>query len=332
MITPEKIKQFGTLVENSQTILLLQPDLKSVDADSIRSTLALARLFKIKGKKTVLYLHGPVPELHRIVAGSEQFTQEFPENYDLAILVDIGSPNEQMVSQLEKFGPTFSEKPFVVIDHHKTRSSTPFPSLELVDDESIATCEVIYQIWQELGWEIDEVAANHMIWSILADSGYTTYSKTYRPLVVLGELAKIGRPVIYDFYKLLSSTLALPKPVFEIKKKLMNQIEFHFGEKMAFLYIPKEMVMQAGDRLIKDFMLPEMRGIRGIELSVVLTEEEKTINGSARSLMTAAAGELARSFGGGGHDQAAGFTLNYVDSARAKKEVLAAADKILKRA
>jgi len=330
MLDQIKVQEFKKLLSSTQSVLILQPDVEHVDPDSIRSALALGMLLEEQGKKVVLFMNGALPAVNKIIPNTDRFTLDFPKEFDLAIAVDMGSPDNQMTEQLKLYQEEFKKRPFVVIDHHKTRYSTTFPSLEVVDSSTIATGELLYELSKQLGWKVSKDAANHMVWSIMSDSFYTAYSKTPQTLIVLGELAKIGKTVIYDYYKIDLEANALPLWMFEIKRDLMNKIEFYDNGRLSFLFIPKEILAKTTDYVLKMYLQTEMRNIKGVELAVTLSEKDGLLVGSGRSLHTNSAGLLAKQFGGGGHNQAAGFTVAGRPADEVRKEIVAVATAILK--
>lgn len=334
MLDKVKVREFEKLVESSKKILVLQPDSEQVDPDSIRSALALSGLLEAQGKEVIYYLSGELPKVFQIITESDKFTQKFPSEYDVSILVDCGGPSGQMPETIKNSAGAFQKYPFVVIDHHANRITAPFPTLDLVNPKAVATSEVLYEICNELGWEISPKVAEHMIWSILSDSRCLTLVTDWRVLEMMGELAKISHISVNAYYQKDHEARNLPRVLFQKKIELMNQIEFHVGGKLAIIFISK-----AVDTLFKDagfdspgqFMRIEMSDIQGVELYMVITEnEDGSLRGSTRSSDTSGAAiRMARSFGGGGHDGAAGFMVADKAFEVLKKEIVELAEEIL---
>src|SRR6266536_73144 len=171
----EAIQQFAELLKTSRTILVLQPE--KPDTDSLGSSLALEQILGDLGKTVVMYCQDPIPPYLRILSGWDRVSEDFPAKFDLSILVDTGGP-QQLGRTLEKHSRALSAKPFVIIDHHATRESMPFPTINIIDG-SAATGELLVKICQELGWPINQAGATSIVAAILADTlGLSTQTTT----------------------------------------------------------------------------------------------------------------------------------------------------------
>src|SRR3954463_10950899 len=93
------VKKFGRLVEDVQTIVVLQPE--KPDSDSLCSALVLEHILGDMGKDVVLYCRDEVPPYINYFPGVDRLVDELPNKYDLAILVDTGSA-QQIGRTLEK--------------------------------------------------------------------------------------------------------------------------------------------------------------------------------------------------------------------------------------
>jgi phosphoesterase RecJ-like protein len=334
MINKEKLERFSKEVEKSEKVLILQPDVEQVDPDSIRSALAVGGLLEGLGKEVVYYLSGDLPKVFQIIPEVKKFTQDFPKHYGLSILVDCGGPLGQMPDTIGKFGEMFRNNPFVIIDHHANRKPVTFATIDLIEPESVATSEVLYEICKELGWKISPVAAEHMIWSILSDSGMLRLANRPETLEILGDLARISKVSISEFYLKDQEIRKLPYEFFRKKVALLDGLEFYLGSRLAILFISKEV-----DRAFKDaeldgpsnFLRSEMREIKGLELQIILVEnEDGSYRASARSSdETAAASKIALHFGGGGHSGAAGFMVLGKSHEELRREIIEAVKGIL---
>src|SRR5437588_1480300 len=334
MLDKDRLYEFKDLVDKSQRVLVLQPDVEQVDPDSIRSALAIGGLLEGQGKDVTYYLSGEMPTVFQIIPGAEKFTQEFPEQYDMSILVDCGGPVGQMPETIARFSRAFEENPFVIIDHHANRKPAPFSTLDLVDEQAIATAEPIWEMAQEFGWPVTAKVAEDMIWSILSDSAMLALCETWETVVLVGELARISQISVREFYARDQEIRRLPFEIFQKKVELLDKIEFYLDGRMAIIFISKE-VDNAFKKEELDgpghLLRPEMREIRGVELQVTLTEnKDGSYRASARSSdETGLAAKLAGHFGGGGHAGAAGFMVKGKSQGELRSEIIQMAEEIL---
>jgi bifunctional oligoribonuclease and PAP phosphatase NrnA len=334
MLDRNVLQRFENLLSKSNKVLVLQPDIDQVDPDSIRSALAIGSLLENKGVKVFNFLSGELPKVFQIIPGWKKFSYEFPEEYDIAVLVDCGGPPGQMPDSLAKFDKAFREHPFVIIDHHANRVPAPFTTIDLVEPEAISTSEVLYDICKYFDWPIDSLTAEHMIWSILSDSMMLRLAERPETLAILGELAMVSKISVRDFYNLDQEVRALPFSFFCKKVELMNKVELYLNNRLAMVFISKET-----DREFKDsgldspghLLRPEIREISGVELYLTITEgEDGSYRCSARSSdESALAARVARHFGGGGHDGAAGFTVMGKNKVELREEIVKLVEEIL---
>lgn len=338
MLDKDSIWEFEKLINEAKKILVLQPDVPQIDPDSLRSALALGGILEELGKEVVYYLSAELPKVFQIIPGSDKFTQEFPENYDVSILVDCGSVAGQLPQTLPRFTNPERKQPFVIVDHHANRVETPFETLDVINPEAVSVGEVIYEIAKELGWPIGAEVAEHLIWSMMEDSSlegseFLALSENYETLVAVGELAKISKISVKDFFMKDEEARSLPFVLFNEKRKMLDRIEFYNGNRVALLFVTKEeekIFKEAGLDSPGYMVRPEIRKIREVELTVVMTAtEDRKYRGSARSKVTKAAVELARHFEGGGHDTAAGFVIEGRGEDQVRSEIVAECAKII---
>lgn len=323
--------QLNELVQPARTVLILQPDARYIDPDSLRSALALGEIMTSLDKTPILFINEELEDYFKIIPGSEKFVTKFPEEFDLTILVDTGNPQAQLPDQLMNHSDQLKAKPLVILDHHANRSELTWPALEIVDHKVIATGELIFDLAKELGWPISQMAAEHMVWSILSDSNYLIYSRNPNTLTILGELNQISHTKVNDFYEKLYQTTSLSREIFKEKQQLLSEVEFHVDGKMSLGVVPKRVSDMCNGAIdSKSLLLDDMRNIKGVEMAVLLIEDEINVyKGSTRSSQTPAAVMLARHFGGGGHDKASGFLVRK-PLVELKPEIISAAEQVLR--
>jgi bifunctional oligoribonuclease and PAP phosphatase NrnA len=309
------ITKLEHLVRDAETILVLQPD--SPDADSLGSGLGLEEILGDLGKQVVMYSYKEPEPYLRTQEGWDRISQNFPKRFDLTILVDTGAP-ALIKSTLEHHFAALTSKPFVVIDHHTSRTPFGFDLTEIVKP-ACAAAEVIVQIALNLGWPINEAAASKLATALLADSlGLTTPDSTAHSLEMLAHLVHQGAN-LYDLHKLKRETSALTPDLVHLKGKLLQSIEFEVEGKLALAEITPDMVAKYQDvHEPYTLILGDMQWAKGVELVAVFKNYGTKINVPLRSNAGLAA-PIAEKFGGGGHPNAAAYRCKSTDIVREKR-------------
>jgi len=318
-----KFDHLGELVSKSKHILLVQPD--KLDPDSIGSSLALKRIFEKLGKETSAYSAKEIPESLRYIPGWDEFKPDLPADFDIALLVD-GAPQRELVEDHKEL---FAQKTFVYFDHHDARPTFPFSIEEVVDAEAAATGEMVYQAAIRLDWPMDKEIGELIGFSIIADTVYFTSSsmrlETFEAAV---GITKLGVE-IYDLFKKDIETSGYDLDLLKYKADLIQRIELYENGKIGFISIPKEEIQKHGDKLRPmDLIIYDIQRLKGIDIALVLSEQDDGIKGSMRANIPIAA-KVAKEFGGGGHDVAAAFFIENGKLEEVKEKSLKSISKLL---
>jgi len=130
--------------------------------------------------------------------------------YDLCLLIDVN--NLAHLGELRK--SLVDDKPVVIIDHHRPSIGMPFNALPIIDDEAVATAEVLCDIVISLDLRPTRKEAQCLLIGILSDS---------RRLMIGTE------KTIRDVAFLLSHGASLPEAVAALN------IPMSYSEKVARL-------------------------------------------------------------------------------------------------
>lgn len=315
------------LIESAQKIVIIQAE--NPDGDSLGSSLALEEVLSDLGKEVTLYCPVEIPKYMRYITGWDRVTSDFNVHTDLAIIVDTAA-DVLITKVLETPGVRhfLETHPVLVIDHHATASNLSFDHTMLSTD-AVASSEVIYQLTQEAGWDVNPQAAENMLIAIMSDSlGLTTQNVTPNTFFVAGKLTELGasNAVIEgrrrEFMKKSPEILAY-------KGELISRIEYLLDGKLAVVHIPWEDIQQYSDQYNPSVLvLDEMRLVEGVEIGVAIkTYPDGKITGKLRANLPIAE-QVAGYFGGGGHDYAAGFRA-YEQYDTIVRELVDATDKAL---
>ncbi len=195
-----------------------------------------------------------------------------------------------------------------VVDHHAVK-----PELDLqgcVATEFSSSGELVYQLLRSLGWPIDAIAARALYAAMSFDTGSFRFlrnqSQTLRVAADLLDTGFDANPVQEALFasRTRDETLLLGR--------LLARMQFAGGDRIAWAAVDSSI----GDGLTLENdaigeTIPQFVGIDGVLIAMQLKPgrapgEWKL---SLRSKAAVKIGAVARHFGGGGHEHAAGATL-----------------------
>lgn len=313
----EKIKD---LVGTAQKIVVLQAD--NPDADSLGSALALEHILGGLGKDVYLYCGVDIPTYLRYMSGWDRVLNELPSNFDLSIIVDASTYT--LFGQLEKAGKLGSlrTKPCVVLDHHKTVDKPlDFATISFIEATFASTGELIFVLTQEVGWNINRAAAEHIMSTILGDTqGLTNQQTTANTYRVMANLTDLGanRPLLEELRREYSR---MPESIYRYKGELIARTQFLEDGRIATVTIPQDEINEHSP-LYNPAVLVQFDSLQvtGVMLSVIFKAYTSgRITGKIRCNISAPIGNiLAEHFNGGGHTYSAGFK---VDDGRSLNDV-----------
>jgi len=299
------------LIEKSRYILIVTH--VNPDADSISSALALSNLFyenKIKHK--VFNISSDLPQNLDFIERFDKITDQFPKFYDLVISVDCGS-YKRLGFEVPK------DIPIINFDHHK--SNEDFGVINLVDPYLSSTAEVVYDFFKHNGLYITKNSATALYVGIYDDSlafslgrcDSTTFEK-------VNFLVSCGADPSGIANKLLRRD-SLAK--YRIIPKVLNSLELFKEGEVATIYATQEWYDETGAHSRDcDDALDMIMSMGIVKVAIFLRIVNNQVRVSIRSKMKFDVSQIASIFGGGGHFNAAGFSIDTLDVIEAKNQVL----------
>ncbi|MFA6146940.1 MAG: DHH family phosphoesterase [bacterium] len=288
------------------------------EGDAIGSELALALALRRMGKAATVLNADPVPANLLFLPGADTVVfEEDGSKYDVAIVVDCGSPE-----RTGRVGGELRKCPLLVnIDHHRTNGD--LGELSLVDPDAAATGLLIHRVLSAMGFEIGLDVATNIYVAVLTDTGSFHYgSSSPEAFEVAGEMVRRGVDpwsVAEQVYE-TQSALRL-----RLLGRVLDSLEVSSDGRVACITTMREDLREfaCGKDALEGF-INYPRSIVGVEVAVSFREEEGGVfRVSFRSKGRVDVSAVAARFGGGGHHNAAGCTVQG-DLAGVKKRVLTA--------
>ena len=315
-----------------QKIVVLQPE--NPDADSVASALALEEILGDAGIEVIIYSYVNIPGYLGYIQGQDRITDEFPSEFDASIVVDTVTASLLEHTLTGSRLATITKRPVLVLDHHPTTNDLPLPDAEFYaqSDGAVSTGQIVFRLAQEQGWNISQIAATHIVESMLADTlGLTTEpvdSTAFRDVAALIDLGAS----IHEIDNRRRSYMKKSPEIVSYKGSLLQRIEYLIDGKLAWLVIPWDEIQRYSPLYNPSMLaLEELRNTQGVELAVsIKTYPDGKITGKIRANDKPLAGELAAHFGGGGHDYAAGFKTMDWKLPELKQELIKKSQELLR--
>jgi phosphoesterase RecJ-like protein len=273
------------------------------DGDSIGSQLALAYALRALGKHAhvVNVDRAPGPLLQFPGVADIEIADHATGNFDAAIIMECGDLGRTGVAGLQRF--------FLInIDHHP--GNVGYGRLNWFDATAAACGEMVFDLIVALGAPLSLEIASHIYLAILTDTGSFHYSSiTPRTFEICKAALEAGvDPVLVARNVYDSNNMGRLK----LFGSVLSAMQIDQSGSIAIVYLDHEMARAAGGTYEDTEGLINLPLTVKEILAVVFFKqiEADQYRVSMRSKGEIDIGAIAKSFGGGGHKNAAGCTVN----------------------
>lgn len=271
------------------------------DGDAVGSMLAMGMLLRQMGKRADLVTADRIPAVYRTLPQADAIRTAMRVHgpYDAAILLECDGLERTRLLGLEPF--------FAInMDHHL--SGTPWGQVNWIDRNASSAGEMVYRLVQAAGGTVTSEMATCIYTTVLTDTGGFCYGSTRASTFQLArELVEAGADPIRIAQDVYFSTPAAK--LLLLGAALGN---LHREGRLAWLWVTDEDMQRTGAAEedcegIVNYAL----SIAGVEAAVFLRElPEGRMRVSLRSKGQVNVAAIAGSLDGGGHENAAGCTLD----------------------
>ncbi|QSX06543.1 bifunctional oligoribonuclease/PAP phosphatase NrnA [Sedimentibacter sp. zth1] len=299
-----KVEKLFSLIENSSRICIVGH--KFPDGDCIGSVMALYEFINSNYNKNLsVGFDGKIP--FNLVDYVKQISilDDFEnEQFDLTIVLDCGD-----LDRLGKYKCIINNsKHTFCIDHHKT--NTMFADINIIDTKISSTGELLYHIFEAANKSVNLKMAEYIYIAIITDTGKFAYSSTSSQThQVASELIEIG----IDISK-IDNIIYNSKPfnIVNAYVECISNISFYYNNKLGIAKITNEIVKRNNiDINDLEGIVEFIREVKETEISCVLKQTSENITKvSLRSKNNIDVSYISKKFNGGGHERAAGFSMN----------------------
>lgn len=280
------------------------------DADTLASAVALKKLIKqnlpegTAQKQIDIFVDADeISEINGAIIKNVETNVQHCEKYDLAIAVDCASSN-----RLGKYEELFfSADKTINIDHHATNTQYAQNNLVL---KGSSTCEAIYILAKIKNYNISDEVCNLIYSGIITDTNNLTQgnitANTHKTITEM-VARKINIEALNEhFFKNNNKSKAF------LLQKALSTLKFLSYDRIALMKLSKQDIANA-DACFEDTMGIVNHGIeiKGVEIAILaIKQEDNTYYVSLRGKNNINVADIAKQFGGGGHDQVAAFQYN----------------------
>ena len=280
------------------------------DGDALGSLLAMHEILTQLGKDSLMYMSPdefPLPWEYRGLH-FEGLVGTPPD--DVAertiVFLDCGNIDRMPVDFLQADGLHVLN-----IDHH--HDNTRFGTVNLVCSVASSTAEMVWRLAKELGAEVTPKIAKSLYVGLVTDTGRFMYENTtpvaHRMAAELIEAGVEPHKVYRELYE------DLPFRRLQLLQRALASVERPDDGALTIAHLTKSDYEETGAlETDSEGVVDHMRAVEGTRVAVLVRELLSDDREGMRKVSLRATdgsvdvSRVARSFGGGGHPQAAGFS------------------------
>ncbi len=278
------------------------------DGDTLGSALALGAALKDMDKRVTILNQDGVPIRYRFLVDDWVVHTHIQScTCTLVIAVDC--------SDIDRLGNNFVQlfknaRNTINIDHHK--SNTLYADLNIVETDCAATGEIIYKLIEQLPVKANRYMAECLFVALSTDTGSFSYSNTTaRTFAIISKLLEYGIN-IGQISRELYHKRSLDKT--KLIGIAINSITLYCENRVAVLYIENSAIDHLSiDEEDFEGLINYAREIDGVEVAVSIRNKGDGLKIGLRSNVYVDVSVIAQRFGGGGHERAAGCTIDSTD-------------------
>ncbi len=306
-MNPTTLKQIESLLKGSASFRVLSHI--RPDGDAYGTALALAHIVRAMGKEARVHTQDGLIRSYAFLPGSDLVSvtpAEAPPADTAVLAVDT--------STQERLGENFvlwQRQPDLNLDHHE--SNPCYGKVNLVDGESPASAQVLYDVVEALGLPCPAEAAQCLYVGLMTDTGSFRFRQTTaRTFEVAAKLIRLGTDPAWAAQNCYQAS-SIGR--FELQREVLQATKFTFGHKVAHYRLTPDLYARTGAQAdeVENF-LDLLQTVSTVEVAFMLeqTREEEgkpspKVRVSLRSRGAIDVNAIAGKFGGGGHRLAAGI-------------------------
>lgn len=277
------------------------------DGDTIGSALAMGLLLQQANKRYTVVNIGPIPARFSFLPQFEQLIDlsAKPLTQTFSAVIAIDAADRSRMGEIDHlFAPDVQ---ILNIDHHPTNDY--FGQVNVVRSDAAATAEIMFELAKAGNFSFDQPLATCLYTGLLTDTGGFRYSNTTSQ--VMNMAAELLRFPLQPGMIAEQCLELVSKEHIKLLQRSLASLALSHQEQVAVLTVSHADLLEAGaepDDL--SGIVNYARNIIGVEVGALLAEVKPgLIKVNLRSRRQVDVAAIAKSFGGGGHARAAGYSF-----------------------
>ena len=296
---------------------------ENLDGDALGSLVAMHAVLRALGKDAVMVIapeEFPLPPEYRFFA-LEGLLTEVPEDLDerTAIFLDCGNLDRNPLAALRE------AEPLLNIDHH--HDNTRFGTVNHIVEDASCTAEIVWDLMPCLGVALTPAIAEALYVGLVTDSGRFSYENTTpRSHRMAAELIEAGVDAA-GIYRQIYEGIPFAK-LGLLARALGSSRRYDDGRLIVAVLNHEDFASTSAEDSYAEGIVDHLRAVRGTKVAALIREVRSGCHSGERKVSLRASDDevdvsaIARTFGGGGHRRAAGFsselsTAELIDAIRA---------------
>ena len=293
------------------------------DGDALGSLIAMQQILTALGKSSVMFIDAaefPLPhEYHFLPLAGLVTTPPDDLGERTIVFLDCGNLERNPADAFQQAGGGRAGGDglhILNIDHH--HDNTRFGTVNLVDDQSSCTAEIVWDLMHGLDVEPTKVIAEALYVGLITDTGKFMYENTGpRAHLMAAELIEIGVDV-HDVYRHVYEDVPYGKLAL-LARGLANVERYDDGRLTVTALSAEDYARSGAEESYSEGVIDHLRAVEGTAVAALVrdrmgTDPARPDGAPLRKVSLRASDDrvdvsrIARAQGGGGHRQAAGFS------------------------
>ena len=276
----------------------------SQDGDTVGATLELRLAFLSLGKAVDVICDGEASKSLAYLPGIDAFLK--PEQtdglYDTVIAVDVS--DHKLLGKAEAIFDCAPVK--MVIDHHATNPG--YGDYNYVRGDECSCCVLAYDAITAMGVEVTPEMGTCLMTGMSTDTGHFMYPYTTpRAFEVAGKLRALGVDISY-ITRVLYRTQE--RSAVNLTRIAYRNMRFELNGQVGVIELSQADMDEAGATYHQtNGLVNKALEVEGVRMAILATQREEGVKLSLRAVEPDTVNDIAKQFGGGGHAQAAGVTM-----------------------
>jgi bifunctional oligoribonuclease and PAP phosphatase NrnA len=296
---------------------------ENLDGDALGSLVAMHAVLRALGKDAVMVIapeEFPLPPEYRFFS-LEGLLTEVPEDLDerTAVFLDCGNLDRNPLAALRE------AEPLLNIDHH--HDNTRFGTVNHIVEDASCTAEIVWDLMPCLGVALTPAIAEALYVGLVTDSGRFSYENTTpRSHRMAAELIEAGVDA-GAIYRQIYEGVPFAK-LGLLARALSSARRYDDGRLIVAVLSREDFSASSAEDSYAEGIVDHLRAVRGAKVAALIRDVSSGCHSGERKVSLRASDDevdvsaIARTFGGGGHRRAAGFsselsTAELIDAIRA---------------